>query len=171
MSVLGVVLAGGTARRFGSDKALASWRGRPLLDHAVDLVAQHADAVAIAGGMRAGYASLADCPAPGLGPLGGVCGALAHARDAGFAAVLTIPCDTPDLPYSLLAALRAAHPPACLAPLPVAGVWPTTLYPALRDWLTDGDDRSVRGWARACGATWIESNVPIRNVNRPADLA
>ena len=171
MRVLGAVLAGGAARRFGSDKALALWRGRPLLDHATDLLARHADAVVIAGGTREGYVSIADRPVPGLGPLGGLCGALAHAADHGFGAVLTVPCDTPDLSDSLMVTLRGHDAAAYLVSLPVAGCWPTRLHPALATWLGAGGDRSMRAWAAICGALPVETDLSIRNINRVEDLS
>ena len=34
----GVILAGGQSKRFGSDKALALYEGKPLIAHAVDLI-------------------------------------------------------------------------------------------------------------------------------------
>ena len=120
---LGAVLAGGAASRFGSDKALAKYRGAPMIDHAAALLRDFADEVVIVGGERDGYPALPDLPAPGLGPLGGVCGALAHAKRHGFDTVLTIPCDTPDLPREALAALLAARAPGFLEALPVAGLW------------------------------------------------
>jgi molybdopterin-guanine dinucleotide biosynthesis protein A len=48
--ILGVVLAGGLSTRFGSDKAQALWRGRSLLDHALDALAPIARALRSAGG-------------------------------------------------------------------------------------------------------------------------
>ena len=49
MRVLGVVLAGGQSRRFGSDKALAEIAGRTLLDRAVATLARQVDTVVVAG--------------------------------------------------------------------------------------------------------------------------
>ena len=42
MSRLGAVIAGGRSSRFGSDKAMALWQGRPLIDHAIDRLVMNA---------------------------------------------------------------------------------------------------------------------------------
>lgn len=167
--VLGAVLAGGASRRFGSDKALALHDGRALIDHAIARLSEVADAVVVSGGSRPGYTSVPDEPAPGLGPLGGLCGAMTHAAANGFDAVLTIPCDTPDLPVEALRALVETNRAAHLADLPVAGYWPIALHADLIDQLSR-DDRSMRGWARRCGAIGVAA-PPIANINRPSDLA
>lgn len=167
--VLGAVLAGGASRRFGSDKALAMHDGHALIDHAIARLSEVADAVVVSGGLRPGYAGVPDEPAPGLGPLGGLCGAMTHAAANGFDAVLTIPCDTPDLPVEALCSLAATNRAAYFTDLPVAGYWPVTLHADLIDQLSR-DDRSMRGWARRCGAVGIAA-PPIANINRPSDLA
>ena len=164
------MLAGGASSRFGSDKALAAYRGMPLIEHAVALLRPLVDAVVIVGGERAGIDTVPDRPAPGLGPLGGICGALAHAKLHGFETVLTAPCDTPDLPADALRALLAATAPAYLVPLPVAGVWLTRDLASLGSHLASGGRRSVRGWCAACGATPVEVAADFANVNRPEDL-
>jgi len=166
--VLGAVLAGGASQRFGSDKALAMHDGRALIDHAIARLGEIADAVVVSGGSRPGYASVPDAPAPGLGPLGGLCGAMTYAAVHGLDAVLTIPCDTPDLPVEALRRLKRSARAAYLAALPVAGYWPITLHADLIDQLS-GDDRSMRGWARRCGAFGI-ATASIVNINRPSDL-
>lgn len=168
--ILGVVLAGGASRRFGSDKALALYRGVPMLDRAVALLEPSVSEVAIVGGAREGYASVPDRPAPGLGPLGGLCGALLHAAERGFATVLTIPCDAPELSAETIAALVAGRTPAYLEALPVAGVWPTHDAEALAAHLSADGDRAMRAWARMCGARAITTAGRILNVNRPDDL-
>jgi molybdopterin-guanine dinucleotide biosynthesis protein A len=167
---LGAVLAGGESRRFGSDKALALHRGTALIDHARASLAPHVDAVVVVGGERAGVEAVPDRPAPGLGPLGGVCGALAYARLHGFEAVLTVPCDTPDLPAEALTSLIATGAPAYLAALPVAGLWLARDVSSLGSHLAGGGRRSVRGWCEACGAVPVAVAAEFANVNRPEDL-
>ena len=168
--ILGAVLAGGESTRFGSDKALAPYRGAPMIDAAAALLRDFAEEVVIVGGERPDYPSIPDLPAPGLGPLGGICGALAHAKRHGFEAVLTVPCDTPDLPREALAALLAAGAPSFLDALPVAGLWLARDIGALASHLASGGRRSVRGWARACDATAVTVDAAGTNVNRPEDL-
>ncbi len=166
MRILGAVLAGGESRRFGSDKAEALLDGRRLLDHAADSLAPFCENVVVVG--RAG--GIPDSPLPGLGPLGGLCGALAHARANDFDAVLTTACDVPYLPAELIAALAAA-PPAAAADLPVVGCWPAGLAERLADYLEDAGPRAVRAWCEAAGARMVAWPEPIRNINRPEDLA
>ncbi|WP_174279794.1 molybdenum cofactor guanylyltransferase [Sphingomonas bacterium] len=163
--VLGAVLAGGRSSRFGSDKAAAAWHGRALADHAAALIGQHVDRVVVVGGTRG---EVDDLPAPGLGPLGGIAGALGFAAAHGFASVLTIGCDMVRLPPELLPALLRRAPSFC-EDAPVLGHWSVALAGRALA-MAGGDDRSVRGWARAIGALPIAASGPIANVNTPADL-
>lgn len=164
-SILGAVLAGGRSSRFGSDKAEAAWNGRALAEHAAALIGQHVDRVVIVGGPRG---EVADLPGPGLGPLGGIAGALDFAAGEGFASVLTIGCDMVRLPGDLLPSLLRRAPSFC-ADAPVLGHWPAALG-ALALAVAGGEERSVRRWAREVGALPIVAAGPIANVNTRADL-
>lgn len=98
---VGFVLAGGRSRRMGADKALVLLDGRPLVDHALGILREAGLAAHLAGGQAAlaAFAPLIEDRQSGLGPLSGICAALAstHARWAVF-----IPVDVPHLPGSLL---------------------------------------------------------------------
>ncbi len=166
--ILGAVLAGGASRRFGSDKALAMRDGRPLIAHVVDALATQVDAVVVCGRDWGGLPSIADRPAPGLGPLGGLDAALHYATVHGFATVVSAPCDTPSLPAALVARLGAG--PCHALGLPVIGAWPASLTTALDAHLAETGDRSMRGWIARIGARAIDFG-PIVNINAPADLS
>lgn len=163
-ALLGAVLAGGQARRFGSDKAAAMLNGRSLLDHATAALAPHVGTVVICG-----RGALPDRPHAGLGPLGGIAAALRHAADHGFDAVLTIACDTPHLPPAILAALLD-HPIAYAAEAPTVARWPAALADALDAHLAGGGDRSIRRWAASVGAVAVAPGEIVSNINTPADL-
>jgi len=169
--ILGAVLAGGRSTRFGSDKADALLRGLSLAERAADAIAIFADETATVGGpARHGLAVLPDRPRPGLGPLGGVAGALLHARARGLDAVLTIACDTPSLPDGLAEALVRRGPSYC-EHAPTLGYWPVDLADGLLAWLDKGGDRSLCRWAASIGALPIRVAGPVPNVNTPEDLA
>lgn len=168
--LLGAVIAGGQARRFGSDKALASWRGRPLVEHAADALRPFVDALVVCGRVHAGFVAVPDRPAPDMGPLGGINAALHHARASGYDAVLTVGCDTPLIPVALLGRLRDEAGPAYAASLPVIGRWPAVLAGELDAFLAEDRKHAVRAWAAEVGAEAIDCG-DIPNVNRPDDLA
>ncbi|MEN2785965.1 molybdenum cofactor guanylyltransferase [Sphingomonas qilianensis] len=172
MRILGAILAGGEARRFGSDKGLAQLEGQSLIAHAADVLRSMSDAVVVCGRAvaPAGLATVPDWPAGGLGPLGGLCGALRHAAAGGFDAVLTVGCDTPELPPAVLGALIAAGGASYVRQLPILGCWPVTLAARLADHLATDTDRSVRGWGTLAGAVAIDAGGDIANINRPDDL-
>ena len=167
MRLLGVVLAGGASRRFGSDKALALFEGRALIDHVVEALAAQADAVAVAGRQWRDLPLVTDEPAPGLGPLGGLCGALHQAAAGGYDAVLTAACDAPILPLDLVERLGAA--PVVANGQPTVGIWPVTLAAHLAAHIKAGD-RSLHGWIAASGARAVDIGL-LANVNTSADLA
>lgn len=167
-SILGVVLAGGRSQRFGSDKAMALLDGRTLLDHAVATLARHCASVVIAGRDDGGAPMVADWPAPDMGPLGGLCGALRHASDQGFDSLLSCGVDAPGLPDDLPDLLSPA--PACFADQPVIGHWPVSTLPVLEKLLAGDGSHAMFAFVDAIGARRVDSPVPLANINRPEDL-
>jgi molybdenum cofactor guanylyltransferase len=97
----GFVLAGGQSTRMGQDKALLEFAGRPLIAHAISILSDAGLSSSIAGARTPldSFAPVVADPAPDLGPLSGVCAALAStsARHAVFLSI-----DLPFLPPSLL---------------------------------------------------------------------
>ncbi len=168
MKLLGAVLAGGQSRRFGSDKAQALLGGTTLLDHAVAALRAQCHRIVIVRRESGPDPAIPDRPRPGLGPLGGIAGALAYAAREGFDAALTVPVDCFRLPANLRDLL--APPPAFFAAQPVIGLWPVQALPLLDALLSEEDDRSVRGFARRIGARAVESDIDLPNINRPSDL-
>ena len=168
LRLLGAILAGGASSRFGPDKARALHHGKPLLGHVIAALSLQVTSLAVIGRDWPGMLRVDDRPVPGLGPLGGLCGALVHAAGNGFDAVLVAPCDTLDLPADLV--LRLGAGPAVAAGQRSVGLWPATLAPALLEWLGEGRSRALNAWVMASGAREIDCGA-LRNINTPADLA
>ena len=165
MTVLGAVLAGGLSSRFGADKALATLRGYRLIDLAQSVLQTQCEEVIIVG--RPG--GVADWPVQGLGPLGGIAGALRHAREKGHSSVLTCGVDSVGIPGDLLDLLGDA--PAYLGDQPVVGLWPVEALTALAVRIWSPGSNSVRGFAEAIGARAVRHSLPLANVNTRDDLA
>jgi molybdopterin-guanine dinucleotide biosynthesis protein A len=167
--ILGCVLAGGQSTRFGSDKALAQLHGRTLIERAVDALSGWCEAVVVVGRAYAPAPTLPDWPRPGMGPLGGIAAALHHARDEGYAAVLTCGVDSAALPEDLPELLGPA--PAFLADQPVIGLWPISAARAIEKILRGDGRHSMRAFAEAIGARAVQGPQVPANINTPADLA
>jgi len=102
--VAAFVLAGGASVRMGSDKALASFAGRTLIEHALAILRRAGFSPSIAGARSdlSRFAHVVPDPALGLGPLAGICAALGS-TSASLAVVLTL--DLPLVPPSLISCL------------------------------------------------------------------
>ena len=160
------MLAGGQSSRFGSDKALAVFEGQPLIDHVIAALAAECEDVVVCGRDWSGLRCVADRPAPGLGPLGGLAAALHHALESGHDAVLSASCDLPTLPAGLAATLGPG--PSHALGQPTLGLWPARLSPLLDAQLAAGH-RSLRSWAAVCGARAVDLG-PLPNINTRHDL-
>jgi len=190
---LGLVLAGGLARRMGGgDKARIRIGGATILERVLArLTPQCAAVILNANGDPARFADtgLAVVPdsVPGFaGPLAGILAGLdwAAAHRPQIADVASVPGDCPFLPPDLVARLRAARaaagvPLACARSgqwrHPVIGLWPVKLREDLRRALVEEDLHKIEIWTGRHGvavADWpIEPIDPFFNVNTREDAA
>ena len=174
MHILGAILAGGKARRFGSDKAQAMVDGARLIDRVARALEPQCASVIVCGREEAAFTCIADRPAADMGPLGGLNAALAYAVEHGFDAVLSAPCDVPELPQDLCLQLadslgQTPDHASFVQDQPVVGLWPTSLSATLDQYVSDGG-RALYGFADVVGARGIQLRNPLANINRPEDL-
>ena len=169
MRILGAILTGGGASRFGGDKLLADVGGTTLIERVIARLSPQVEAVVLLGRPYADLPALPDRPAPHLGPLGGLNAALHHALAQGFDAVLMVPGDAPDLPSDLAAQLGEA--PAYATDSPVTGLWPAHLAPMLDAYLTAGNKAAVAAFGDCVMAAAVPLKQPIININTPDDYA
>jgi molybdenum cofactor guanylyltransferase len=180
---LGLVLAGGLARRMG---------GVTILQRVLACIGPQCDGVIInANGDPArftdtGLPVVADSVPDFAGPLAGILAGLdwaaAHAKNCPW--LLSVPGDCPFLPNNLAARLHEARH-AAGTPLvcarsgewrhPVVAIWPVELREDLRRALVDDGLRKIEIWTARHGVAvsdWPAKPVdPFFNVNTPEDAA
>ncbi len=189
---LGLILAGGLARRMGGgDKARIKIGGKTILDRVIaTMTPQCARLIVNANGDLARFADtglpvIADSVPDFAGPLAGILAGLdwaaAHAPD--IADIISVPGDCPFLPSDLVTRLAAARtqakmPLACARSgdwrHPVVGLWPVNLREDLRRALTVEGLHKIEIWTARHGvaiADWPAAPVdPFFNVNTPDDV-
>ena len=190
---LGLVLAGGLARRMGGgDKARIRLGGRTILTRVLDCLAPQCARIIInANGDPSRFAdtslpvvpdSVPNFAGPLAGILAGLDWAAAHAPRVEW--LLSAPGDCPFLPQDLLARLHqariaAATPLACARSgewrHPVVALWPVALRDDLRRALTVESLHKIEIWTARHGvaiADWPAEPVdPFFNDNTPEDAA
>jgi molybdenum cofactor guanylyltransferase len=188
---LGLVLAGGLARRMGGgDKARIKIGGATIIQRVLDRLGPQCSHIILnANGDPARYADLglpvvADSVPDFAGPLAGILAGLdwAAANVPSIGWLLSVPGDCPFLPRDLVARLHEARAKAGEALAcarsgewrhPVVGVWPVNLRDDLRRALVDESLHKIELWTARHGvaiADWPEAPVdPFFNVNTPED--
>ncbi len=191
---LGVILAGGQARRMGGgDKGLLSLGRGTILSSVIDrFQPQVAELALNANGDSARFSNfglpVVSDTIPGFqGPLAGVLAGLDWAADRGATHIVTAAADTPfpppDLVLRLIRAAEAAAMPIALAATPdtergtarhpTFGLWPVALRDDLRAAL-EREVRKVVAWTDTHGAAEAVFTTdpfdPFFNVNLPQDL-
>jgi molybdopterin-guanine dinucleotide biosynthesis protein A len=191
--ILGLVLAGGLARRMGGgDKTRIHIGGKTILERVLVRLKPQCTAVILnANGDPARFADtglpvVADTVAGFAGPLAGILAGLdwAAVHAPAITDVASVPGDCPFLPGDLVARLSAARhvaglPLACARSgewrHPVVGLWPVALREDLRKALLQENLRKIESWTARHGialADWPATPVdPFFNVNTPADAA
>ena len=190
---LGLVLAGGLARRMGGgDKARIEIGGVSILNRVLaTLSGQCTDIIINANGDPARFEdtgcevvpdNVADYP----GPLAGILAGLdwLAAANNGVEWVVSVPGDCPFLPDDLVEKLHQARrkmgagvPLACARSgewrHPVVGLWPLALRADLRKALVEEDLRKIEVWTARYGcaiADWpVQPVDPFFNVNTSED--
>ncbi|WP_298725725.1 molybdenum cofactor guanylyltransferase MobA [uncultured Ferrovibrio sp.] len=192
-NVLGVVLAGGLARRMGGgDKGLKTIGGRPILDRILERLRPQVDGIVINANGDPERFSPYGLPVAGdavegfAGPLAGVLAGLAWARQnrPEITDIVTVPSDAPFLPRDLVAHMIAARDAAkadlaCAVSAgqahPVVGLWPVRLYEDLHRAVVGEGIRKVDIWTGRHRLVHAEFAVhpvdPFFNANTPEDLA
>jgi len=192
-STLGLILAGGLARRMGGgDKARLKIGRATILQRVLDCLAPQCSRLIInANGDPArfvdtGLPVVADSVPDFAGPLAGILAGLdwAAANAPGCEWLLSVPGDCPFLPKNLVARLHEAriidHAPMACARSgkwrhPVVALWPIRLREELRDALVREGLHKIEVWTERYGiaiADWPEVPVdPFFNVNTPEDAA
>jgi molybdopterin-guanine dinucleotide biosynthesis protein A len=190
---LGVVLAGGLARRMGGgDKARLRIAGHTILERVLARLRPQCSALILnANGeprrfSDTGLPIIADSVPDFAGPLAGILAGLdwAAAHATKVDEIVSVPGDCPFLPDDLVARLSAVReqentPLACARSgeqrHPVVGLWPVALREDLRAALCADGVRKIEVWTARHGvaiAQWPAAPVdPFFNVNTPADVA
>lgn len=188
---LGLILAGGLARRMGGgDKGLIAVGGETILDRALSrMKPQCARMIINANGDPSRFAftglpvvadDIPDFAGPLAGILAGLDWAAANQPDADY--VVSAPGDCPFLPRDLVERLESARvkegkPLACAKSgdwrHPVVGLWPVALRADLRHALMEESLHKIEIWTARYGvaiAEWPDQPVdPFFNVNTPED--
>ena len=192
-ATLGLVLAGGLARRMGGgDKALIRIGTQTILDRVLERLAPACTGILLnANGDPARFAPFGFPVVPDdvegfAGPLAGILAGLdwvaVQRPDVGWMA--SAPGDCPFLPRDLVPRLHAARAEAGSALAcaqsgdwrhPVVGLWQVALRDDLRRALVDEGLRKIEVWTARHGvalAAWPAAPVdPFFNVNTPEDAA
>ncbi|HJX73731.1 MAG TPA: molybdenum cofactor guanylyltransferase [Candidatus Deferrimicrobiaceae bacterium] len=141
------ILAGGKSRRMGRNKALLSFRGRPLVARVYETLQPLFEDIFLVTN-DPGLFDFVPCPkipdrVPGKGPISGVDAALRHSRNP---YVLAVGCDAPFLSPSLLELLAGKTEEADLVipcgphgPEPLCAVYGKGCLPLIEESLQKGD--------------------------------
>ncbi|WP_414473433.1 molybdenum cofactor guanylyltransferase MobA [Microvirga sp. M2] len=191
-ATLGVILAGGLARRMGGgDKPLLTLGGRTLLASLEQRLSPQCEGLILNANddpsrfAETGLPVVPDSVPGRPGPLAGVLAALEWAAlHRPFVEwVISVPGDTPFIPADLVSRLHAERE-AARQPLACAAsgshdhyaicLWPVALRQDLRHALTLEGVRRMEDWSRKRGlatATWpTEPFDPFFNINTPEEL-
>jgi molybdopterin-guanine dinucleotide biosynthesis protein A len=103
--ISGIILCGGKSKRYGSDKGLAFYHGKQLIQHAIEKLIPLCDEILISSNNNNyhhfGYPCIAD-DIKQAGPASGILSAMKKAKHENC---LVLACDMPDVPSELFSFL------------------------------------------------------------------
>jgi molybdenum cofactor guanylyltransferase len=188
MKVIGAIIAGGQSRRMeGREKAFLTLAGKKILAHVIARAEPQVDQLVInANGNPARFLEFSlevvpDALTSLTTPLAGLHAALQFTKSVDADVLVTVPSDTPFLPFDLVARLleKTGTNGAAIAASGgqehyIIGAWKTELLDGLASAIARDNLFRVRDWAHSVSAQkveWpVEPHDPFFNVNAPEDL-
>jgi len=191
-AIVGVVLAGGRARRMGGrDKSFMLLNGRPLLQRAIERLAPQVGALVVSANGSSDQHARFDVPVISdtvegfAGPLAGLLAGMewARANAPGASWIASVAVDTPFFPHDLVGRLSAAAEDKHVVVAtsrgrahPVVALTSIGLADDLAAFLAAGVSFKVSDWLARRDVVLVEFNDaggvdPFFNINTPDDLA
>ena len=190
MKTVGVILAGGLARRMGSgDKPMREIAGKPILTHVMERIGRQCDGLVLnANGDASRFAAfglpvVADTVEGFAGPLAGILAGLGWAAEQQAAWLVSVAGDGPFLPRDLVTRFQEAQQREAADLVvaqsagqshPVVGLWKVSLREDLRRALVEEGLRKIDRWTaryKLVSVEWsAEPYDPFFNANAPEDL-
>jgi molybdopterin-guanine dinucleotide biosynthesis protein A len=188
MKIIGAIIAGGQARRMeGREKAFLELNSKPLILHVIEQLEPQVDQLVINANGDAtrfsefGLDVIPDVLTSLTTPLAGLHAALKFTKSVSADVLVTVPSDTPFLPFNLVAKLleKAVVRGAAIAASGdhehyIIGAWKAELLDDLESAIASDNLFRVKDWAHRASAQKVEWPVkphdPFFNVNAPDDL-
>ena len=188
MKIIGAIIAGGRSSRMGGrEKAFLELASKPVILHVIEQFEPQVDQLVInANGDAARFSEFGLDVVPDVltsltTPLAGLHAALVFTKKVEAKMLVTVPSDTPFLPFNLVAKLleKALVRGAAIAASGdhehyIIGAWKTDLLDDLDRAITSDNLFRVKDWAQRAAAQsviWpVEPYDPFFNVNAPEDL-
>lgn len=185
MSITGIILAGGLARRMGGvDKGLIPFLNKPMIAHVVNQLKPQVSHILINANRETeayealGFSVIQDQIVNFAGPLAGLHAGMKHAKTE---FVLSVPCDSPLVPNNLaihlMHALEQNHADIAIAKTglqthPVFCLCRSNLVLDLEEFLAGGG-RKVEDWQKKHSLTMVsfdDQSMAFSNINTLDDL-
>lgn len=186
MKTVGILLAGGQSRRFGSPKAFATHEGHAFYRYSLNALRPFCDEIVVVALPEfTGYfpddvqvtTDLEEFA--GKGPLAGILSAMDVMEADRY---IVLPCDMPFIEASVMENLLAQHTGDVSAVIvagkkhPLVSVWNDHVKPTIKQALQDGN-RRVMFVQEQHSVRWIEGSlltdtpeIAFKNVNTPCEV-
>ena len=187
--ILGVILTGGSSKRFGADKSAAQLGGKTLLEWVIERARPQVETLLLNTNSDTASTSVIERLAddrPGEGPLAGILAALEKAQETNLTHVASFACDTPFFPRDTVERLsRALYDSRADYSVARCGgtvhrifaLWRVSHRPRLQAaFAADARSmRSIENWLAPAWADFVPESGPggdpFFNINTRADLA
>jgi molybdopterin-guanine dinucleotide biosynthesis protein A len=188
MKIIGAIIAGGLSSRMGGhEKAFLELDSKPVILHVIEQFEPQVDQLVInANGEPARFSEfdlevVPDVLTSLTTPLAGLHAALRFTKSVDADVLMTVPSDTPFLPFDLVTRLVEIAPSGGAAIASsggqdhyIIGAWKTELLDDLERAIAKDGMFRVMDWAARVSAQKVEWPVepcdPFFNVNTPEDL-